>query len=391
MFDYNLKWVETEEERAAVYRFRYEMYVEGQSLFKDEADHENRLLFDDYDRTGKTAIAICEGKAVGTMRLNIGTDTTFSDPCREIYKMNVFDGCLEDHEIAIATRLMVLPELRGSMLSLQLHWMLYEWAASQGVEVVLGNCEPHLINGYRKLGWRPHGKVANHVSNRLVVAICVVTGDFPYLESIKCPLLPALRQRTKATDKVPAIVERVMADVPVYSAIPQQEDLYVNNIKAALGEIKGQLADIFHDQDEAMTLLAKSNILHCDANQNLIVHGHASQTLYLLLDGSLNICQNGKVLVAVTEYGALVGEVAFFSQSRRMADVVTGPQGATVLALSVSTLNQLMSDYSVVASRFLHFVVTQLCTKLHERSVSQSDAVKALISGLTTGLKKPQP
>ena len=50
--DLQFQFATTTAEREAVYRLRYEVYVEERGAYKDVADHENRLLFDTYDQTG---------------------------------------------------------------------------------------------------------------------------------------------------------------------------------------------------------------------------------------------------------------------------------------------------------------------------------------------------
>ena len=43
----------TEDEKRAVYRLRYDVYVEEMGRYRTVADHENRLLVEPEDETGR--------------------------------------------------------------------------------------------------------------------------------------------------------------------------------------------------------------------------------------------------------------------------------------------------------------------------------------------------
>ena len=153
----DLRFATTDEERAAVYELRYELYVEGQGLFVDEADHERGWLTDEYDEGSRIGVAEVGGRVVGTVRVTWGAEMPFTEESREAYDVGRFAGIVEERDMIVATRLLVREEFRGGVLALKLLWMAYEFAAVEGVELILGNCEPHLVNRYWTLGFRPFG------------------------------------------------------------------------------------------------------------------------------------------------------------------------------------------------------------------------------------------
>ena len=62
---------ETEEEKRAVYRLRYDVYVEEMGRYRTVADHENRLLVEPEDETGRIFYYATEnGEVVGTVRIS---------------------------------------------------------------------------------------------------------------------------------------------------------------------------------------------------------------------------------------------------------------------------------------------------------------------------------
>lgn len=366
--DIDLKFATTEEDRADVYRFRYKLYVEEQGLFKKVADHERRFLTDEYDEKSHILIARMDGETVGTARITWGADTTFTQKTRDTYEFEHFAGAVDERDIVVATRLLVRQDMRGGMLAFQLIWTFIEFCAKNNVELILGNCEPHLLRRYGELGFRPYGGMSNHTTNGILVSVAIVTGDLDYLRAIKSPMLIPLSLRTAPSTAVERLKPLVGRNTAVLSAELSDKRDYVNRINQWVADVRGVLKNIMAHDEEALVMLAKSHVLDCKPTFALIRKGHVSRTLYILLSGTLNVLDNGKRVARVTQPGSLVGEVAFFSGGRRMSDVVAGPKGARVLALSASTLNEVINNYSATGAKFLHFTVQQLCDKLLERA-----------------------
>ena len=60
----------TEEEKEAVYRFRYDVYVEEMGRYGEAADHENRRLVEPEDETARIWYAAEDGQVVATQRIS---------------------------------------------------------------------------------------------------------------------------------------------------------------------------------------------------------------------------------------------------------------------------------------------------------------------------------
>ena len=63
---------ETQEEKDAVYRFRYEIYVDEMGRYGAAADHERQLLVEPEDETARIFYAAQDGEVVATSRLSWG-------------------------------------------------------------------------------------------------------------------------------------------------------------------------------------------------------------------------------------------------------------------------------------------------------------------------------
>ena len=360
----------TETDRAAAFRLRYEIYVEDQKLFLDEADHARRWLRDGYDPYSRIFLAEVDGEVVGTSRITLGTEATFSQESREAYDFERFSHLLEEHDLAVVTRLVVRHEHRGGKLGFRLLEACWQAAARENIEVILGNCAPHLVSYYLPLAFQPFGALKNHPSNGTRVRVAVVTGDYAFLERFNSPMRPALRQRTKPTDAVPGILAAMAEGRAVLTQEQTSWRRYWAEVRRHLatadGDLRGALAGL--SQREAKSLMARSQLLTCCAGDELYSRGHTSRTVYVLLEGSLVVRCELDGTSYRTIPGSLVGETAFLGTSPRLSDVIAGPEGARVLALNDHTLRKLVAEHLTVSAKFLHVVARSLCQRLVARA-----------------------
>jgi len=355
---------ETDEDRAAIYRLRYELYVEQQGLFGDTADHERRFLCDEDDPRSILIMAESEGRLIGTIRL---TGAPFSYELRKTYEMDRFAPVIPDERIFVGMRLLVLPELRGGMLAMQCLLKAAEVAAMHKADLIVGNCEAHLLNHYQKMGFRPYGQLYNHPQNGVLVSIALVIGDLDHFRKLRSPLLGPFEKANLQipAEKVAKIRDVLSDEAAVRSKVEMSTGIFMGTIAQLLDDEDG-LCGVIPDltPEEARTLLDMSHLMECKPGDAIILKGHVSRTLYLLLSGSLEVRRDNRIVVELDEGGQVVGEVAFFTQGGRMSDVIAGSKGARVLALSDRTLRELVKSHGPVAAKFLYYVAQGLCHKL---------------------------
>lgn len=220
-----LRLATTDEDRAAAYKLRYDLYVRRLGQFLDEADHERGLLIDDDDPYSYVFIATEEGRAVGTSRLTLCRDKPLSAAARQAFDVERFDGVVAEEDMGVASRLAICPEYRGGRLGTDLLAKAYEMGAIEGLELILGRCAPPLLNFHLKRGAQHYGDVDQHPTHGERCRIVVVTSDFDYLRKTRSPMLAALSRRTKSTDIVhrirPCLANNaVPAVMPTLAASP---------------------------------------------------------------------------------------------------------------------------------------------------------------------------
>jgi len=362
-----LRFAETDDDRAAVYRLRYELYVEQQGLFHDTADHERRFLCDEDDAHSHILLAEVDGKLAGTMRITGRETVPFSADLRKTYDLDRLREVVEEERIFVGMRLLVLPELRGTPLALQCLAKCAELVAQLNGRLVVANCEAHLLNHYMKIGFRPYGQLYNHPQNGVLVPIALILGDLAHLRQLRSPLLEPLE---KAGAQLPeSELERIRSvvceDVAVRSKIDLTTGMYLSNVAQALDDEDG-LCGLMPDltPKEARALIDLSHLMECRPGDAIILTGHVTRLIYLLLSGSLEIRRDGRLIVELEQRGTIVGEVAFFTSGGRMSDVFAGSRGARVLAFGDRTLRELMQSHGPIAAKFLYYVAQGLCQKL---------------------------
>lgn len=353
-------------DREAAFNLRYELYVAQQGLFGDTADHEHRWLCDPLDEHAVIWVVDDGGDILGTSRLCWGGQGRFDHEMREAFDVDSFTDIVDETEIAVGSRLLVKPDHRQSMIPALLVAAMMEELTARGTELLLGECEPHLLNTWTRIGFRAFSLV-EHPTNGTLVRLGLVCGDLEHMRAIGSPLAPIVERRTKVSYAPRRLAARLAKSQRVVSEAKDrdqfwatvEETLPLDRLALLLGGLSPSELD---------ALLGNSHALDCDPGAVLIRKGHASRTLYVLLTGSLEVRDEGRKIADVTEHAAVLGEVAFFSGSQRISDVKAGAEGARVLALSERNIKQLIATQGAGAAKFLLMITQGLCKKLRERA-----------------------
>ncbi|MEM8931094.1 MAG: GNAT family N-acetyltransferase [Acidobacteriota bacterium] len=360
-----LRFAETDDDRAAAWRLLYELYVEDQGLFVDVADHERRWLCDAYDADSHVVLAEIDGELVGTARMTFGFDTQLTDTTRQAYDVDSFADAVDEERIAVITRLVVHTAYRGGRgLALQLFDACFALAARRGSDLILGSCELHLINSYRTLGFQPFGELDNHPTNGALVRIAVVVGDREHLERIDSPMLPALGQRTAPCGNLDAIRARLADRPAILSATRLGPDAFRQETSRHLEAVATPTRFDQLDADETDRLLHKAHLLRCREGDALFYAGHTSRTVYVLLDGAVDLLDPALGTRRLDRPGTLLGEVALTGATRRPNSAVAAAGGARLLALDDRSLRRRLAAHDALAAKILTWIAASLGRQL---------------------------
>jgi len=357
---------ETDEEKLAVQRFRYEVYVAEMGRYGAAADHERRLLAEPEDETSRIYYAAPDGKVVAASRMSWGGDAPFSKRQVEQYQLEPFLAELPPEAMAVGERAMVVPELRGSEVFRELGQASQSLISENRVQLVFGACEPHLLSLYLGQGCRPYAtRNINSPESGYLVPIVTVIEDVEYLRRIGSPSAEtAIHYGDDA--RIPDCVERLITHGgSVLSQRLSSAGAYWGEVHRAIGELGDGHFSALDDlsEEEAARALGRSNIIECNAGDRVLKKGGTARNMFVVLDGTLEV-RDGDSLIRVLSPGDVFGEMAFLLGQPRAADVYAATDRVRVLSLSEATIRRLIGSDPGVAARLLLNISKILCLRV---------------------------
>jgi hypothetical protein len=360
-----LKIATSPADRAAVCRHRYEVYVEEMDRYRAIADHERRLLVEDIDADSHFLMAELDGRVVGSMRWTWGGDAPMSQRHVEQYMLDPFINTLPQEQLIVGERFMVTKEYRGTDLLSRMFQRYMNFANEQRIQLVFGDCEPHLLNLYQGLGFRTYS--SRNISSREVgylIPLVLVAEDLDYMRAIKSPMAGVLVDYG-ADNRVPENLPFLLAHSAVVSERLMQRDNYWDGMNELFSMIGRQRPTFFQGlADEVVQpFLAKSNIIECKAGDQVLKKGNVAQNMFIVLAGNLEVRDGGEVIQRLGQ-GDLLGEVAFLLGNPRSADVFAVSDDTRILSLSETAVRKHIEDDPEVAAKVLLNIAKMLCQKL---------------------------
>jgi len=356
---------QSEDEKQAVYRFRYDVYVEEMGRYGTAADHANRRLVEAEDATARVFYAAEDGVVVATSRFSWGGDAPFSPRLIEHYQLAPFLAEMAPERLAVGERGMVVPRLRGSEIFRELGLFSRHFISENRIELIFGACEPHLLSLYVGQGCRTFSRRnVNSKEAGFLIPIVTVVEDVEYLRRIGSPSAATAKDWGDEA-RIPDCVDRLITKGG--NVISQR----LTASGAFWGEVHGTLERLGQarvapfdglSEEQAQRSLAKSNIIECAAGDRVLKKGGVARNMFVVLGGTLEV-RDGDTLVRVLSSGDVFGEMAFLLEQPRAADVYAATD-ARILSLSEGTLRKLIESDPDVAAHLLLNVSKMLCRRI---------------------------
>jgi hypothetical protein len=350
----------TDDDREALFRFRYSIYVEEMGRYRGIADHEGRRLVEPEDAHSILYGARDDREIVGTSRMTLGADG-FSQRQVGQYGLAPFLDEVPAGLMAVGERLMVVPHLRGSTVGPKLRDLALEDVEAAGVRLVFGNCEPHLLSLYLSSGARTYSQQnINSEDAGYLIPLLFLVGDAGDLVEAVANDDPGSHPRLPD-----ALAAALAGGHGVHSASLMAPEEYWAQMEGTLSRLEQEELHAFAGLDPAETraCISRSNIIDCAAGDRVLKEGGSSHNLFLVLDGRLEVRHRGR-LMNVLEPGDVFGEIAFLLELPRQSDVYAAPPGARILSLSDGTLTKLMAEEPSLAAKLLLNISRMLCGRL---------------------------
>jgi GNAT superfamily N-acetyltransferase len=356
---YDVGRADTDDDKEAIYRFRYSVYVEEMGRYQDTADHEGRRLVEpDDDHSWNFYARDDSGEVVGTARLSWGGNG-FTHRQIEEYGLAPFLAELPPEHVALGERVMVRPDLRGAGLVEELLECRDGTGLAHDVRIQFSACEPHLLSLYLGRGRRTYAtKNINTPEAGYLIPLVAFPQGTDVLRGVGVDVGP---------DEMTGCVDQILSGSggAVMSPLMSGADDYTSHLRSAMHEIEAQDISAFHGftDDEVERCLGHSNVIECAVGDRVLKKGGVARNIFVVLDGTLE-ARDGDQVVGVIRSGEVFGEMAFLLERPRSLDVYAASDGVRVLSLSESTIRKMVSADPEVAAKLLFNISKMLCVRI---------------------------
>jgi GNAT superfamily N-acetyltransferase len=186
-----IRMAQTQSDADAIFRLRYEVYVEELKRSQRYADHAERTVAEPLDRTGNLFCAFENGRVVGTVRTNYASKCDLGE-YEELYAMASASAGQHPQSTSITTKLLVSAEHRNSSLGYQLAVATYQTALNDGIEYDFVDVYPARIPFFERLGYRIHRPAVSHAEYGAVVVMSLAIRDEFHFRKVGSPFLAYL-------------------------------------------------------------------------------------------------------------------------------------------------------------------------------------------------------
>ena len=359
---------ESEEERDALFRFRYSIYVDELGRKLGNADHASRRVHDAEDDKDYTLLLYTlgrDGTVTGTARLRHWRAGAVNAKDWDTFSMERFPG-LERLGTCEWGRLMVKPDERGQRLLVSLAVALAQLSIERGVDVGFINCAPGLVRHYRRLGFRAYAGRVVATPDGVEVPLVMFLSDVAYMQQVGSFLAPLADPRY-GPDGRAALSLEPFAHLLATDAVPVQVDREavwdrVSLLRATASPRPGVLNAL---TDETVRKLSDGGFLMSVPAGLLLTEKDLSQReIFVILDGTFEV-RNGDRRLRVIGPDDVVGEIGFFGTLGRRSASVQAMTDGQVLVIRRHFLDELRKHDPACAADILFQLARALADRVY--------------------------
>jgi len=143
-FTDQIRIAETDEERRAIFAFRYRVYIEEMGKPYKNADHENKLLTDELDDCATLLYVETDNEIIGTVRINWGCEEKVMSFYNNLDLALPYFSHFPSNLFSFNSRLMTSLAYRNTLLPKNLAEESYRLGRENGVYFNFISCKPIL-------------------------------------------------------------------------------------------------------------------------------------------------------------------------------------------------------------------------------------------------------
>ncbi|MGZ3753349.1 MAG: hypothetical protein ACXVAU_18840, partial [Mucilaginibacter sp.] len=145
---YDIRVATIKEEKEAIYRFRYRVYIEEMQKTHIQADHEATLLSDEADSYMVLYYSCINNKLAATVRSQRGPEGSFIERDRLFFLTDYFEELFDHNCLAIVDKLIVDIPYRNSLLAHEMMVRTYIDGWKAGTRLCFITCDDQLLSMY---------------------------------------------------------------------------------------------------------------------------------------------------------------------------------------------------------------------------------------------------
>ncbi len=299
------------EEKQAIYRFRYQVYVEEMKKQPKDADHQARTIEDELDETALLRYITDGDQIIATLRHNYLNVTSIPAYLSQRLKLEPFSQAFGEGAVSVSSRLMIAPEYRNSSIVGALVLEAYRDSLERGIQFDFLCSAPWLLPFYTNMGYR---RYTNHFLDSevgLQVPQVLVLEDVEHLKSMRSPFYRVARHYTCS------VFARNWFD---HTFQPLQQSRQLQPDQLRWDSNPPELKTVFQglEPEKLKQLLQATTIHKVRAGETIVQVGDAANAMFLILSGNVEISHrvNGTTRTVTSLSAAQTfGETNLFQQS----------------------------------------------------------------------------
>ena len=352
----------------AIARLRYEILVRNHDRRPVGVDDDLETVTDSDDAISTQLAAFESGVPVACVRLTEVSVLPADSRWRGYFDFDQFPT--DDARKVVLSYMLVRPERRNTDTAARLLEHAYERVRNQGGELIFLLAAPNLVSLYEVLGCRRYTGAGIDLGG-LRLPMVMVTGDLPHFETVRSPLLEALRRHPPEL----RLGDWFETQFPAFAKPASQRVLPVEEFMFGLSQrINDAGIPLLDDLDgmETTRLLAGARQLGVPPGQDILREGESGDEMFVILEGAVEVSRQlprGKRVLTTLGAGQIFGEGAFLLATPRSADV-TALSECLLLAIDTNEFDALSALDPQIAIKLLRNLSRMLCLRLFAGSAA---------------------
>jgi hypothetical protein len=354
---YRVHKADTEEEREAIYRFRYEVYIEELHYEYAAADHARRRLKQEEDEKPYTTLLYVGSpkRIAGAVRVRVWEPGEVPARDFESLSLHLFPG-IEKLRVAQIGRLVIRSNLRGRLVMPGLLWNGYELLIGERfVDLAFVDCLPGIARHYLRLGALPYAGRLIDLGYGPGIPLLLIPSDHARYARLKSPVA-SLAAKYYGPGKREPLDLTPFRHLIEGDAVPVEFDpgKIWREIESRFLTDARTVPPLFSGlKPRSVERLASAGFLmRVRAGDLVIREGVEEREIYVILEGTFEVTRDGQHEETL-QAGDVFGEIAFLAEAGRRTASVRARSDGRLLVLRRRFLDELTRADPAAGARVL--------------------------------------